>query len=82
MRALQAVLADLDRKRRQLCHLVPRRRTTRLTLILGEDVTAPAARRPVIDDLPHPFALKQRASMPDVAGLRGAAKTSVLPANR
>src|SRR6266536_6436971 len=65
--ALQAMLADLDRKRRQLRHLVPRRRTTRLTLILAEDVTATAARRPVIDDLPHPFALKQRASMPDVA---------------
>src|SRR6266571_3744330 len=46
--ALQAMLADLARQRRQLRHLVPRRRTTRLTLIiLVEDVTATAARRPV-----------------------------------
>jgi hypothetical protein len=67
--ALQAVLADLDRKRRQLRHLMPRRPTTRLTLLLAEDMAATATRRPVIDDLPHPFALKQRASMPDVAGL-------------
>jgi len=38
------VLADLDRKRRQLRHLVPHRHATRLTLLRGEDVAALAAR--------------------------------------
>jgi hypothetical protein len=63
------VLADLDRKRRQLRHLMPRRRPTRLTLILAEDVAATAARRPVVDELRHAFDLKQRAPMADMARL-------------
>src|SRR6266540_2854322 len=46
-----------------------RRRTTRLTLILAEDVTATAACRPVVDDLRHPLDRKQRAPMTGMAGL-------------
>jgi hypothetical protein len=45
------VLADLDRQRRQLRHLMPRRHSSRLTLLLTEDVAAAAALRPVVDDL-------------------------------
>src|SRR6266498_651435 len=67
--ALQAMLADLDRKRRQLRHLVPCRRTTRLTLTVVEDVTAATAPRPVLDNLGHSFDRKQRPPMPDVTGL-------------
>src|SRR6266536_5314879 len=67
--ALQAMLADLDRQRRQLRHLVPRRRTTRLTLILAEDMTATAACRPVVDDLRHPLDRKQRPPVTDMADL-------------
>jgi hypothetical protein len=63
------MLADLDRQRRQLRHLVPRRRTMRLTLILAEDMTATAACRPVVDDLRHPLDRKQRAPMTGMAGL-------------
>src|SRR6266496_162117 len=48
---------------------MPRRRTTRLTLILAEDVTATAARRPVIDDLRHPLDRKQRPPVTDMAEL-------------
>jgi len=66
------MLADLDRKRRQLRHLVPRRRTSRLALGLAEDLAAPALVRPVVDDLRHPLERKQRASMPDMTGLRTA----------
>jgi len=60
--ALQPVLADLDRKRRQLRHLMPRRRTCRLALLLAEGVAAAAALRPVLDDLRHP--LEQNSDRP------------------
>jgi hypothetical protein len=67
--ALQAVLADLDRKRRQFRHLVPRGRTARLALLLAEDVAATAALRPVVDDLAHPLDRKQRSPVPEMAPL-------------
>jgi hypothetical protein len=76
--ALQAVLADLDRKRRQLRHLMPRRLTTRLALVIAEDVAATTARRPVLEDLRHPLGRKQCAPVPDVTGL-GALLPSRLP---
>ena len=63
------MLADLDRKRRQLRQPVPRRRTTRRALLLAEDVTATAARRPVLDDLGHPLDREQRPPVPEMAGL-------------
>ena len=59
--ALQAVLAELDRKRRQLRHLMPRRHTGRLTLTLVEDMAARAALWPVVNDVGHSFDRKQRA---------------------
>jgi hypothetical protein len=55
------VLADLNNKRRQLRHLVARRRAGRLALFLAEDVAAAAALRPVVDDLRHPLDRKQRS---------------------
>ena len=55
------MLADLDCKRRQLRHLMPRRRTSRLALLLAEDVAAAAALRPVLDDLRDPFDREQGA---------------------
>src|SRR5712692_5608169 len=67
--ALQTMLADLDRKRRQLRHLAPRRRTSRLALIVAEDVAAAAALRPVLDDLRHPLDRKQRPPVPRMARL-------------
>jgi hypothetical protein len=63
------MLADLDRKRRQLRHLMPRRRVARLTLLRTEDVTARAPLRPVIDELRHPLKWKQRSSMARMARL-------------
>jgi hypothetical protein len=38
-------------------------------LLLAEDVTTTAPLRPVLEDLGHPLERKQRASMPDMAGL-------------
>jgi hypothetical protein len=63
--ALQSVLADLDRQRRQLHHLVPRGRTSRLALMLAEDVAAAAALRPVVDDVRDPFDREQRVRSQD-----------------
>jgi hypothetical protein len=60
------VLADLDRQRRQLSHLMPRRRANRLELGVAEDMTATAALGPVLDDLRHPLDRKQR---PPVTGM-------------
>src|SRR5437667_456273 len=66
---LQPVLADLDRKRRQLRHLVPCRRTIRLALGIIEDVAAAAALWPVVDDVRDPFDWEQRASVAGMARL-------------
>jgi hypothetical protein len=66
---LQAMLADLDRERRQLRHLMTRRCTARLMLILAKDVAAPAAPRPVLDHLAHPLERKQRPPMAGMARL-------------
>jgi len=55
------MLADLNRKRRQLRHLMPRRRSSRVVLLLAEDMAATAPLRPVIDDVVHPL---QRACVP------------------
>jgi hypothetical protein len=66
---LQAVLADLDRKRRQLRHLMPRRLPSRRALTLPEDVAAATPLRPVLDHLAHPLERKQRPPMPAMARL-------------
>ncbi len=58
---LQAVLADLDRERRQLRDLMPRRCRNGLTLVVGENVAAATPLRPVIDDIRHPLDWKQRS---------------------
>ncbi len=63
------MLADLDRERRQLRHLVTSGRTARPLLIRAEDVAAAAALRPVLDHLAHPLDRKQRPPMPNMARL-------------
>jgi hypothetical protein len=67
--ALQSVLADLDRQRRQLRDLVPSGRTGRLALMRAEDVATVAALWPVVDDLRHPLDREQRASVAGMARL-------------
>src|SRR5439155_25879819 len=57
----QAVLADLDRERRQLRDLMPRRCRNALALVVGENVAAATPLRPVIDDIRHPLGWEQRS---------------------
>jgi hypothetical protein len=64
------VLAELHGKRRQLRHLVARRRTSRLALTLAEDMAAAATLRPVVDELRHALDRKQRPAVTDMARLR------------
>jgi len=70
--ALQAMLAEDDRDRRQLRDLVARRRPDGATLRLAETVAAGAARGPVLEKLVERRDRRQMATASRMAGLGAA----------
>src|SRR3990172_1174440 len=73
---MEPVLAQEDRDRRQLRHLVARRLPERLTLCLAEAMAAPAAQRPVVDHLLDRLHGLKRATVAQVARLSSLAALS------
>src|SRR6266542_171367 len=71
--AVEPVLAQQSRDRRQLRHLVARRLGQLLTLRLAEAVSAATALGPVLDHLVDRHDRLKRTTVTDVAGLRALA---------